>query len=457
MTPRFLPLVFLALAACPRPVPDHLRVDPPPRPVGVTPDAPSGPTSVEGAVAGLVGADPLVRSPSLPEVRELEALDGAASLAAYVHAVQDLEQGDGQAERTMQQLEDQWPRDAVVALSRGYRLRVVENLLGNQALPVDQRDVSVMGLLTPLQVASDGAALNRGPLDWLAPDGVPEAQIHGYGERWVLQGWLAAPEIPVGAAAEALRADMYDGLSRTPTAALLLARDDGADADPSAGLDALARATELALLQAAADRDREQADWSERRKAAATELGVEDPIHALLSEAATSLTAGAGADVATGGALLALSAMRWRNACDDSPCRGLDRVATMGQARRFDDRIDTLGHVWQVIALKEALDTMEVAHDSVMYPDGSVALVDAVLGTGGGPLDDQVLRKRRPDAGVWLAVSRAVGEEGVTDWEGARAALGQHLRNHAENARARVDADSALAPLLDRIIARSIP
>jgi hypothetical protein len=445
-------LSLMLLTACPRKVPDHLRVEPDPvvAPSDGQPAAPADP------LAQLVGRDPLVRSPSLPEAEQLEGVEGREALLEFVQEVNALEQGEGQAERSMQQLEVAWPRSPVVALSRGYRLRVAENLLGNQALPKDQRDSSLLGLITPLQPAPDGASLNRAPLAWLVTDGPADPQVRAYAERWVLQGWMAAPEIDRSHAAAALRADMYDGLRRTPTAALLLARDEGADADPAAGLAALQRATHLALEQAAADRDREQAAWSDTRAAAAEELGVDDPVLHLLQVAVTELTAAAGDDAAAGGALLALSAMRWRNTCDDAPCRGVDRVSTMAAARRYGEPVDALGHIWQVIALKEAIDTMEVAHDTVMYPEGSLALVDAVLGTGGGPLDDATLRKRRPDAGVWLAISRAVGEEGVTAWEGARAALGQHLKNEAEDARAAVD-DEAIASLLERISRRAIP
>ncbi len=446
-------LAVLVLAGCPRKVPEHLRVAPPPP---TTEQAQRTLQTLDDAIAALVGADPLVRSASLPDLDALMAIEGSAPLVEFVEQVKALEQGDGQAERSMQQLEESWPTSVVVALSRGYRLRVTENLLGNMALPVGQRDTAILALVTPLQAAPDGAALNRGPLDWLVLDGETEPIVRSYAERWVLQGWLSDPGVRLDAAAEALQADMYDGLARTPTAALLLARNADAAGPSESGLAKLERSARLALVQAAADRDREQAAWSDRRKEAAEELGVDDPIHHLLSEAVTELTAAAGDDEAAGGALLALAAMRWRGSCDDSPCRGLDRVATMATARRYGPRVDAVGQLWQVIALKEALDTMEVAHDTVMYPEGSLALVDAVLGTGGGPLDDQVLRKRRPDAGVWLAVARAVGEEGVTAWEGARAALGQHLKNEADDARQGVD-DEEIASLLERISARAIP
>ena len=280
--------------------------------------------------------------------------------------------------------------------------------------------------------------------------------MRSYTERWVLTGWLASPEMPIEAPAEALKAAMYDGLSRSPTASIILARHRGADADTTEAMSALQRATAMAVEQAAADRDREQGAWAERKKAAAAELGVDDPIGALLDQALEGFIAGAGSNRGAGGALLALSAMRWRDRCDDPPCAGVDRVQAMAMARRFDPVLDEVGHRWQVLALKEALDTMDVAHDTVMYSEGALDLLDAVLGTGGGPLDDQMLRKRRPDPSVWLALSRAVGEEGVTDWEGARAALGRHLKSEADLA-AEAATSEEQRKLLERISSRAIP
>jgi len=445
-------LTLLALAGCPRKVPDHLRIDPPRSEANA--DVPV--TDAASALRALVGADPLVRSPELLDAETLQALSDAEPMIEFVEEVRALERGEGQAERAMQQLEEAHPRSAAVPLSRGYRLRVVENLLGNMALPEAQRNTSILALITPLRATSDDATLNRGALDWLVAERSVDPIVRAYAERWVLTGWLADPGLYLAPAAEALEADMYDGLSRSPTAAILVARHRGDTADTAAPLAALERATQLALEKAAADRDREQGAWAEHKKDVAEELGEDDPIHALLSSAATGFTAAAADDLGAGGALLALSAMRWRGRCDDAPCAGVDRVHTMGMARRFDPRLDALGHTWQVLALKEALDTMDVAHDTVMFSRGALEVLDAVLGTGGGPLDDQLLRKRRPDASLWLSLARAVGEEGVTDWEGARAALGRHLKREADAAAARAP-DEQAQDLLQRISSRAIP
>ncbi|HHO52342.1 MAG TPA: hypothetical protein ENK18_16090 [Deltaproteobacteria bacterium] len=223
-----------------------------------------------------------------------------------------------------------------------------------------------------------------------------------------------------------------------------------------AGYAALLRATQLALHRAAADRDREQAAWAELLTAESEALGGTDPISILLERARSQLTPAATDDRAAGAALLALSAQRWIEQCPSEPCAGIDRVETMAAAGRWHSSIAPLAATWQVVALKEALDTLEVGHDTALFPTAIVDLVDALLGTGGGPLDARILRKQRPDPGVWLSIARAVGTEGVVDWEGAREALGQHLLAETQRAEELVS-DPELRLHLERIHRRAIP
>jgi hypothetical protein len=452
-------LVGLTLLAvgCPRPVPEHLRVDPPKEAVGGAQE-PSAIQDLPSAVAAIVGSDPLVRSPTLPALEVLRDVPGAAPLADYVRSVRQLEGGEGQVPRSMQQLEDDHRGSEAVALARGYRLRVTENLLASPAQAGPERDSQILALLTPLTSSGEGATLNRAPLDWLSGEQPLETRTRAYAERWTLAGWLDAPGVNIGPAGSALGAPMYDGLSDTPMGVLVASRargDQGDEAAIASALDDLRTATRWALQEAAADRDTEQAAWAATKAEAKEALG-DDPIDALLARARSALEPAGGRPEAVGGALLAHAGRRWRGTCSDAPCVGLDRVDTMAAAARWGPEVAPIAHVWQVIALKDALDTMDVAHDTVMYPRGALALVDAVLGTGGGPLEDQVLRKRSPDEGVWLVLARGVGVEGVTSWDGARAALGAHLQQEAQRAKAELD-DPEMASYLDRIAARAIP
>ncbi len=188
----------------------------------------------------------------------------------------------------------------------------------------------------------------------------------------------------------------------------------------------------------------------------AEEVGDADPIRALLQRALAGLVADAGADRSAGGALLAATALRWRGQCGWDPCSGLDRVRTMRAAARFHADVDELAAIWQVIALKEALDGLEVGRETVLYPRASVAIADALLGLGAGPLPVDLVRRARPDETVWGTLSRAAGRDGVSDWEGARVALGAMLATEARRAEGLTD-DSEMGPVLDRIARRAVP
>lgn len=447
-------LCSLGLAlGCPRPVPDHLRIerdDPVQAPAAEVTDLPS-------ALAAMLGSDPLARAPKLLEPALLSRIQGTEALSAYVEVVRALERGEGQTQRSLQQLEDEWRATAAVALARGYRLRIAENQLANTFAEPEATQAALIELLTPLTPGPPDDTLPRTPMAWLSGPQGGDTEIRAYADRWVLQGWLTDPHIPLEVLQPLLSAPQYDGLSKTPTGALVLARARASDAPvPEAGHADLLRATQLALHRAAADRDREQAAWAALLASESEALGSDDPIGTLLERASTQLTQAAADDRAAGAALLALSAHRWAGDCPSQPCTGLDRVETMAAAGRWHPSVAPLAATWQVIALKEALDTLEVGHDTALFPGAIVDLVDALLGTGGGPMDARVLRKQRPDPSVWLSVSRAVGTEGVVDWEGAREALGQHLLSETQRAGELIE-DPELKLHLERIQRRAIP
>ena len=447
-------LLFVLCLGCPPKVPDHLRLDPPDPGV----DPATAATDVPSALGAMLGSDPLARSPQLRSPASLRALEGGAPLAAYVEAVQGLERGEGQVQRSLQQLEEQWRGTAAVALARGYRLRIAENLLANSLSSQQATEARLIELLTPLSLGRPDDTLPRTPLSWLTePRSDPDA-IRDYADRWVLQAWLVHPDLPAQILAPLLEAPQYDGLLQSPMGQLVWHRASAATAPEgiAPGMADLTRATGLALQRAAADRDREQAAWAEVLAAEAEATGDPDPIGFLLERSRITLTEAAGDPRAAGGALLALTAHRWTGGCASTPCAGLDRVETMSSAGAWHAELAPLARLWRVIALKEALDTLEVGHDTAMFPAAAVSLVDALLGTGAGPLDGAVLRKRRPDPAVWLAVSRSVGTEGVIDWEGAREAIGRHLLAEVEATSALIS-DEEIGLYLQRIGKRAIP
>ncbi len=448
---RRWPLVLALCCGCTPKVPPHLAIDPEPadeQPVRIT--------DLASAIEALVRHDPLARAPALPDPEVLEAIDGGAPLADYVRTTRDLEAGEGEVERVLGQLEDKYAGTAVVALTRGYRLRVVENMLATTPDLDEPTAARIAVLLTPLHDPSVDDPLPRGPLEWVDGEGPLPERLRRMGDRWVLAGWLADPGIPLEPVGRALQSPVYDGLADTPTGALVLARATAATADPAEGRRALQEATRLALLRAAADRDREQAAWAQARDAARDATGADDPVAALLRQAARALTANAADDRDAGGALLALGALRWEGACAVPPCAGFDRVQWMATAERWSDEIAPAAAAWQALALKQALDDMEVGHDTVRFPLAIETLVDALIGTGAGPLELSLVRRRAPAPQVWLELSRAVGTEGVTDWAQARVALGRHLQHVARHALA-LDVEPAWREPLQRIADRAIP
>jgi hypothetical protein len=445
--PHTLVALLALLAACPpRDIPEHLMVD---KPEAASEAAAF--TDVAGAVAYAVGRDPLARTPRTPDAARLATLGADAEpLVAWSGAVAQVESGQSDAAVVLQQVEDQWRGTPAVPLARGYRLGVAQRQIRAAEGLTPDLEGQVLTLLTPLRAPPESAELKAGAWDWLG--GGSQEAVLAYGDRYVLTGWLDGPRIPVAAAAKALEAENYDPLRATALGNLLTARATGASASPDEGLADLQRATALALERAAADRDKEQAAWSDRRKAVAAELSLPadaDPVAALLQRAAERLTAAGADDRAAGGALLAIHAARLSPKCAEPPCRGPDRVDGITAAGRWHPDVAALARVWRVVALKGAVDAMDVGHDTVMYPEAAIDLVDALIGSGVGPLDASLLRRERGDPALWLAIGRASGADAALDWPGARAAVGKHLAQEAEKAAS--GAEPASAAFLKRI------
>jgi hypothetical protein len=443
-------ILWLALAGCAK-IPEHLQVHP-----EQTESIDRTVTDARSAVALLARRDPLVRAPYLPERAKVGQLADAPWLPVWMDATLALEQDKSDPDAGLESLESEWPGTPVVALTRGQRIRLVETALARSAVLDEPTETTLLGWLTPLRQDEADQGLPRLPMDWLATPHELPTVVRQYGERWVLTGWMDGPAIPLDALEPALAGSMYDGLRQTPLGGLVEARATRKAGPVDAGWADLVRATGLALTRTAADRDSEQRAWSDQKKAAAAELGAEDPIGFLLGRAFGSLRDGAADDRAGGGALLAYGAMRWDNTCPDAPCVGLDRVQTIAASARWGAEVAALASIWRVIAVKDSLDHMDVAVETVAFPSAAIDLVDALLGTGSGPLEADLVRVRRGEPATWNALARSVGDDGVTDWSAARAALGRHLAAEVDAA-TKVCPDPSWLPLLERIGSRAQP
>ncbi len=444
-------MIAILLLACGK-VPDHLRVEASGAGAAIDLSVATG----EGVVALVTRRDPLVRSPLIPARASAEALAGEPWVVAWLDVLAATELALSDPDPALEQLESSWRGTPVVPLTRGQRLRLAEGVVARTEALEEAAEADILAWLTPLRADDADVGLPRLPLDWLAPPHAAGAAARVLGERWVLAGWLDGPTIPVRPLAVALEGANYDPLRASPLGALLLARAEARGGSATSAFADLREATGLAMNRAAADRDTEQRAWADTRAVVATRLGVPDPEAELLGRALRGLTAAAADDRAAGGALLAHAALRWHDTCPDRPCIGLDRVAQMASASRWHPEVAELASVWQVVALKEAVDQMDVAADTVGFPGAMVGLVDALHGTGAGPLPADLLRVRRGEPRTWAGLASALGVEGVAEWTATRAALGSHLEQKAHSARD-LSSDPGIRSLLERIAVRAQP
>jgi hypothetical protein len=413
-------LLPVLLVGCgPKEIPPHLRPDPAPtvRPQGAS----APPTTPLVAANQVVSGDPLVRRAAPREPGHWAGLPEESGVAAWAVIARSPDAPPA----TWFALEQRWPGTLAVPLARGGRLAALEIALAGangDATPALPWVGPVVGDGAPLPAAA------REPLAWLGgpPQAGAASALH-VAERAVLLGWLDAPGLPVTPAVAALQPGVHDRLTTTPSGALLVARAGGAAAPDRAatGEAALVLATKLALLGAAADRDAEQARHAAALDAARTGEDDLDPVARLLDEATLGLSADASRDASTGLALVALTAARLRGSCPDTPCGGLDRLQTLAAAERWGATGPAA--LWRVIALKGVLDRLDVARDRPSFPGAIVDLADVLVGLGASTVPERLIRARRPDPAVWLAVSRAADGGDGAAWEDARAALAAQL------------------------------
>ncbi|MFT7520734.1 MAG: hypothetical protein ACI9MC_002885 [Kiritimatiellia bacterium] len=416
----------LLLTACPvRKIPEHLR---PPEPSVASERAPI--TNIDELTRAWVRVDPLARRDPTISPEDIADLDGGAAYAELLRSSRNLANAEVASLQALKRLEQVNRGTPIVALSRGARLRMVQSLLADGGGGSQGR---TLALLTPHNAPHHTAALPMGAMQWLAQPAELRDQGLLYGDRWVLTGWLDGPEIDVKPVADALGTSPFDHVRQSAMGRLLLARAAGRTGDVDGAHQDLERATIYALQSAVADSNAQQRALKTNRDAMIDELG-EQPNFALLTRAAEGLAQNASDDRSTGGALLALTAARLHRSCDDEPCVGLDRVSTIEAAGRWHPKTQRLARLWQIAALKNAIDSVQTARETVRAHNATIELVDALNGTGAPPLDGTLLMRRRPDSQSWLVIGRALGEEQVTTWDTVYPLLKAHLHSLAEQA-----------------------
>ncbi|MFK7928689.1 MAG: hypothetical protein AB8H79_10915 [Myxococcota bacterium] len=440
-------LLLLVFGACKHRIPEHLQ------PASArTPARAAKIETIDDLISELVRADPLGRAAAGLTPDDLADVTGAEPYVELLNAAAALRPGTVAPIQRLRALELEHPGTAIVALSRGARVREIESSFGGQRAVNEGTQQRIVSLLTPLSSTSTEAGLPYAPLHWQTRGVEPRRRTLIVADRWALLGWLSGPNIELQPVADALSTPPFDTLRQTPAAQLVLARAADREGPTEPGLVDLERAAKLLLADSVLDRNREQEEQAAVWADIGEELQSDRPRDALLARAETRLKEAAGADIAAAGALLALQARRIWGECQNDPCVGLDRVQGLSEAGRWDPRIDRLAQWLQLAALVEAIDGADVAQNTIRWQLATVDLVDALIGTGAEPPQALVLSQRTPNAATWLSLGRSVGVEQSTTWEETEVGLRAHAARLAADMRT-AEADSAAKALLDRVIA----
>lgn len=438
-------IVLLVLLSCAKETPAHLRVD------STRPARVSAVDPAERLLA-LIRRDPLVRRPKPGPPGTWQNLPDGAAIEAWAMVARQ----PNPTPSDWTEVESRWAGTIAVPLTRGARLAAIEVSMTIE-LEVDAQR-AVAGWLGATRIEADPTTQNPAePMDWVpgsSPKQKREATLR-MAERSVLLGWLDGPQLSLQSPALALSAGTYSRLANTPAGALLRARatDERDAGTASQGLLALKRATELALAEASADTDAEQEAYREQLTKEQTIVG-DKPTGAWLARARHGLTADAGNPNSAGLALVAIAAERIMGTCPDGACMGLERTQSLKAALRWSPHTASLVHAWQVVAVKRALDTLEVAHATASFGRTIPIIAEVLSGTGGGPVEQSLLRYRRKEPTALIQLSRLAGGAPSADIDGTIIAV-RHRLIETCNAALSVQNQGPIAALIHRIGTRA--
>ncbi len=397
----------LALLSCKHEIPPHLQVD--------RPQASQEQSEQPQGLADLVRSDPLARRPNPRQPGSWLSLQDGAALEAWAA----IARRSAATPSDWAQLEQSHPATPVVALSRGARLAALEVSMADSMDEAAQQKAAAW--LGTIRVdVRPTTSKPKQPMDWI-PGITAEEKRQGalrIAERMVLLGWLESPEIDILPAATALTDSAHTRLRDTPAGNLVVTRasDERSPSAGEVGRSALLEGTRLALASVAADRDTEQDELKLVLQAAKNTLGTEeDPIATWLKRARIGLSADASNDESASLALIALTAERLLGTCPDVPCEGLDRTQTLQQAASWTPQSMPLARVWQVIAVKQAADTLESSYKKPSFGQTLLEIADPLSGTGGGPVELSLLRYRVAEPTALLQISRLAQGPASTD------------------------------------------
>ena len=453
-TTRAIASLFLLCAAgCTRKLPPELAL-PPEEPTQL--DAPVAFDDLAAAVAWLIGDDPLARRITNAPRASLLTVDGGDALAEALETVDRLERRvHSDRALALQVLERKHRGTPAVAIARGYALGLADHdLSAYQGDPKRPELAAMAPLVSPLLTSTTRDDVVRHPLEFIGGARFAE-NLRRHGDHRTLSAWLDGPTIPLAPVAAAMDNADLGAIADSAVGRLIHQRGNGAEQDISTAFEDLQRATTLFLQQVTADRNSEQTRWKTTRAAAATELEMDDPVVGLLTRARDRAIKGAKDDRAAGIAWQAELALRWLDRCSWEPCEDLSRTSSMVRAATFHPDLEPISAAWRTAALKHALDSMDVGHETVAFPLALVDLADALLGTGASPLTMDLMRRRVADPKVWSWLTAAIGSEEATTWVDAKLSLSLHMERIAS--RSLEDAHADHRPFLEKIRDRAAP
>jgi hypothetical protein len=401
--------------ACAKETPPHLRVDDPHAHLS------SGPVTLET----LVGFDPLMRRPNPRRQGDWDQLDEASAIEVWARTARQAES----IPADWATVEAATRGTIGVPLARGARLAGIEVTRGEWDEDLQQRIAAWLGLSGV--EARPATSTPAEPLAWLSGHDAQdkmEAARHS-ATRMVMEGWFDGPKIDLKPAASALASDAQTLLADSPYGRLILARAGGLR-DPDAaktGVQFFWEATGHALEWVAAESDADQAIIQQKRAAFRAQRSS-TPSAWNLARARQVLPLNAASDASTGLALVTIAAERLEDSCPDSPCHGLDRVASLTRAGRWHPDAAAGAAVWHVIALKRALETLEVSLDKPSLYRRLPQIADALAGTQEGTIELAFLRHRTATPGMMLTISRMAGGQPTSDAAQAIDAVGVRLQ-----------------------------
>jgi len=405
---------FLLVIACVKEVPPHLRVETTPK------------TTSEATLSGLVSTDPLLRRPDPRTEGSWSALPEADAIEIWAKVA-----------RKTRPLASDWRTSEAdsrgtigAALSKGAMLAALEASMGDWSHPNQQEVAEWLGLT---ETAARPATRDLSePLAWLpgvTPKEKYEAARH-IASRAVLSAWLDGPNMDLRPAGSALELPLHTGIADTPTGQLIRARASGARNPDAAqqGLSDLWEATRHALRWVGADGNRAQKELLKERQAFREQHGT-NPVAHYLRLAQKKLITNAYEPDSSGLAWIAINAERLEGTCPDTPCDGLDKTSNIKRAAVWGPTAKALSTIWQLIAIKSALDTFETSLDKPLLYKRLPQIVDAFAGSHDSRIPLPVLRYRKAERPLILNLSSLINADPTLDSEHLFQSI--HQRIHA--------------------------